>query len=209
MKIIVDADACPVKEIIISCAKKHALEVVMVCDVAHMLFYNEDFITVITVDQGADSADLAIANRTQADDICITQDYGLASLILAKKATVLHPNGFVYSQETIDRMLFERHLSREMRRQKKSRGGHIRKRTKEDDEKFLDALERAIQKIRLLLYKRVAVFFFYSGLIRAIPSSIATSATALATASATFLFKADGMIFSACSSSSEIIAAMA
>ena len=105
MKIIVDADACPVKEIIISCAKKHALEVVMVCDVAHMLFYNEDFITVITVDQGADSADLAIANRTQADDICITQDYGLASLILAKKATVLHPNGFVYSQETIDRGL--------------------------------------------------------------------------------------------------------
>ena len=146
MKIIVDADACPVKEIIISCAKKHDLEVVMVCDVAHMLFYNEPFASVVTVDQGADSADLAIANRTQANDICITQDYGLASLLLAKKATVLHHNGFFYTQENIDRMLFERHLSREMRRQKRSRGGHIRKRTKEDDEKFLDALERAIQK---------------------------------------------------------------
>ena len=146
MKIIVDADACPVKEIIISCAKKHALEVVMVCDVSHMLFYNEDFLTVVTVDQGADSADLAIANRTQAGDICITQDYGLASLLLAKKAIVLHHNGFFYTQENIDRMLFERHLSREMRRQKRSRGGHVRKRTKEDDEKFLQALERAIQK---------------------------------------------------------------
>ena len=146
MKIIVDADACPVKEIIISCAKKHGLEVVMVCDVAHMLFYNEDFLTVVTVDQGADSADLAIANRTQAGDICITQDYGLASLLLAKKAIVLHHNGFFYTQENIDRMLFERHLSREMRRQKRSRGGHVRKRTKEDDEKFLQALERAIQK---------------------------------------------------------------
>ena len=146
MKIIVDADACPVKEIIVGCAKKHKLEVVMVCDVAHMLFYNEDFVTTITVDQGADSADLAIANRTQAVDICITQDYGLASLLLAKKATVLHHNGFSYTQENIDRMLFERHLSREMRRQKRSRGGHVRKRTKEDDEKFLSALERAIQK---------------------------------------------------------------
>ena len=146
MKIIVDADACPVKEIIISCAKKHALEVVMVCDVAHMLFYNEDFLTVVTVDQGADSADLAIANRTQTGDICITQDYGLASLLLAKKAIVLHHNGFFYTQENIDRMLFERHLSREMRRQKRSRGGHVRKRTKEDDDKFLQALERAIQK---------------------------------------------------------------
>lgn len=144
MKILVDADACPVKEVILNCAKAHGLEVVMVCDVAHMLFYTEDFVTVITVDQGADSADLAIANRTEKHDICITQDYGLASLLLAKQATVLHPNGFFYTQENIDRMLFERHLSREMRRQKKSRGGHIRKRTKEDDEAFRSALERAI-----------------------------------------------------------------
>lgn len=146
MKIMVDADACPVKELIIGYAKKHGLEVIMVCDVAHILFYQEDFVTIVTVDQGADSADLAIANRTQRGDICITQDYGLASLLLAKKATVLHPNGFFYTQENIDRMLFERHLSREMRRQKKSRGGHIRKRTKEDDEKFLSALERAIER---------------------------------------------------------------
>ena len=146
MKIMVDADACPVKEIILDCAKKHGLEVIMVCDVAHMLFYNEDFVTIVTVDQGADSADLAIANRTQGGDICITQDYGLASLLLAKKATVLHPNGFFYTSENIDRMLFERHLSREMRRQKKSRGGHIRKRTKADDEKFLYVLERAIER---------------------------------------------------------------
>lgn len=145
MKIMVDADACPVKELIIDCAEKHGLEVIMVCDVAHILFYNEDFVTIVTVDQGADSADLAIANRTLAGDICITQDYGLASLLLAKKATVLHPNGFFFTSENIDRMLFERHLSREMRRQKKSRGGHIRKRTKEDDEKFLSALERAIK----------------------------------------------------------------
>ncbi len=145
MKIMVDADACPVKELIIDCAKKQGLEVIMVCDVAHILFYNEDFVTIVTVDQGADSADLAIANRTLAGDICITQDYGLASLLLAKKATVLHPNGFFFTSENIDRMLFERHLSREMRRQKKSRGGHIRKRTKEDDEKFLSALERAIK----------------------------------------------------------------
>ena len=146
MKIMVDADACPVKDLIISCAKKHGLEVVMVCDVAHILFYPEVFVTVVTVDQGADSADLAIANRTQTRDICITQDYGLASLLLAKKATVLPPNGFFYTQENIDRMLFERHLSREMRRQKKSRGGYIRKRTKEDNEKFLSALEGAIER---------------------------------------------------------------
>ena len=76
MKILVDADACPVKELIISCAKKHNLEVIMVCDVAHMLFYNEDFITTVTVDQGADSADLAIANRTARRPIAFTHRRG-------------------------------------------------------------------------------------------------------------------------------------
>ena len=146
MRILVDADACPVKDLIVCCAEKYHLEVIMVSDAAHIIFYDKPFVTSITVDQGADSADLAIANRTAAGDICITQDYGLASLLLAKKATILHPNGFFYTLENIDRMLFERHLSKEMRHQKKSRGGHIRKRTKEDDEKFLAVLEKAITK---------------------------------------------------------------
>lgn len=151
MKILVDADACPVKQEIVSCAAKHGLEVIMVCDVAHMLFYEEEFVTVVTVDQGADSADLAIANRTEPNDICVTQDYGLASLLLAKRAVVLHPNGFFYTAENIDRMLFERHLSKEMRRQKRSRGGHIKKRTKEADTAFLSALERTIENGKVFL----------------------------------------------------------
>ena len=58
MKILVDADACPVKEIIVRAAKKYEKEVLMVCDVAHQLFYEEPFVTVKTVDKGADSADL-------------------------------------------------------------------------------------------------------------------------------------------------------
>ena len=41
MKILVDADACPVKEIIVRAAKKYEKEVLMVCDVAHQLFYEE------------------------------------------------------------------------------------------------------------------------------------------------------------------------
>lgn len=144
MKILVDADACPVKDIIVACAKKDAIPVIMVTDVSHLLQYTETFVTVVTVDQGPDSADLAIANRTSAGDVCITGDYGLAALLLAKRAQVLHPNGFFYTSENIDRMLFERHLSREMRRQKKGRSGVIKKRTVEDDASFLTALKRAL-----------------------------------------------------------------
>ncbi len=146
MKVLVDADACPVKEIIVETAKKYNIEVYMVTDDAHVLYYPEENVHVVTVDQGADSADLAIANRTEKGDLCITADYGLATLILGKKALAIHPNGFFYTAENIERMLFERHLSREMRRQKKGRSGHIRKRTKEDDMAFLMVFEKAFKK---------------------------------------------------------------
>ena len=146
MKILVDADACPVKDIIVETSKKYNTEVYMVTDATHILFYPEENVHVVTVDKGADSADLAIVNRTEQGDICITADYGLATMILAKKATVIHPNGFFYTAENIDRMLFERHLSREMRRQKKGRTGHIRKRTKEDDTAFLNVFEKAVKQ---------------------------------------------------------------
>ena len=146
MKILVDADACPVKELIVRCAGKHHVPVVMVADAAHVFSHTEPFVSVVTVDKGADSADLALANRTQAGDITVTADYGLASLLLAKKAFVLHPNGFAFTLENIDRMLFERHLSAEMRRQKRSRGSHIKKRTKEEDEKFLSLLEKTLEQ---------------------------------------------------------------
>lgn len=144
MKIMVDADACPVKDHIVACAKKYNLEVYLVTDNSHILYYPQEFVHVLTVDQGADSADLVIANRTEKGDLCVTADYGLATLLLAKQATVLHPNGFFYTPETIDRMLFERHLSREMRRQKKGRSSKIAKRTKEDDMQFLKVFEQAI-----------------------------------------------------------------
>lgn len=146
MKILVDADACPVKEIILRKAKAHQMEVTMVCDVSHILSYDLPFVTVKTVDKGADSADLVLANLAQKEDICVTADYGLAALLLGKGAVVLHPNGFAYTQETIDRMLFERHLSREQRRQKKMKGGRIKKRTLEQDEAFTMLLENILHQ---------------------------------------------------------------
>lgn len=146
MKILVDADACPVKEIILQEAKAYSIEVVMVCDTAHQLWYDLPFVSVRTVDKGSDSADLVLANLAAKEDICVTADYGLAALFLAKGADVLHPNGFFYHQETIDRMLFERHLSKEMRRQKKRFSGHIKKRTAEQDAAFRQALERVLRE---------------------------------------------------------------
>lgn len=133
MNILVDADACPVKDIIVSSAKKYNIPVFMFVDTSHR--FTDDYSTVITVDKGADSVDFAIVNRITSGDICITQDYGLASMVLAKNAYAVHQNGFMYNTNNIDRMLFERHIGKEMRRAG-MRSNKFKPRTKGDNDKF-------------------------------------------------------------------------
>ena len=133
MDIFVDADACPVKEIIVGLAKKYNKKVYMFLDVSHS--YEDGYSTVLTFDKGADSVDFAIVNRIKENDVCVTQDYGLATMILAKKAYAVHQNGFEYNSSNIDQMLFERHIGKELRRAGKHGTKHKR-RSKENNENF-------------------------------------------------------------------------
>lgn len=146
MKILVDADACPVKDKIVALAQTYEIEIVMVCDTSHILEYEEEFVKVVVVDKGADSADIVIVNRAEQKDIAVTSDYGLAALLLGKKVIVLHPNGFRYQEETIDQLLFQRHLSKELRRKRRIRPPAIAKRTREDNLSFYQILEKIIQE---------------------------------------------------------------
>ncbi|MEI3509043.1 MAG: DUF188 domain-containing protein [Bacilli bacterium] len=54
-----------------------------------------DYSKIIYVDQGNDSVDLYIANTVKKDDIVITQDYGVATTVLAK-ADAINPKGLIY-----------------------------------------------------------------------------------------------------------------
>lgn len=143
MKILIDADACPVKEITVTEAKARKLEVVMVCDTSHII--NDGYSKTITVDKSADSADLKLINLLEKGDLVITQDYGVAAMALSKGGLALNQNGLVYTQENIDRLLFERHLSAKVRR---SGGKHKNapKRTKQDDINFLETLKGLLDK---------------------------------------------------------------
>ena len=143
MKILIDADACPVKEIAVKEAKIRKLEVVMVCDTSHII--NDGYSTIITVDKSADSADMKLVNIAQKGDIVITQDFGVAAMALSKGVYAINQNGMQYTQENIDRLLFERHLSAKVRR---SGGKHKnpQKRTKQDDMKFLESLIQLLDK---------------------------------------------------------------
>jgi len=133
VQILVDADACPVKEIIVKLAKRYKLPVVMLIDTSHQL--NDGYSTIITVDKARDSVDIALINMVKADDIVITQDYGVAAMALGKKAKALNQNGLIYNDNNIDELLFERHLGQKIRRAG-GRTTSVRKRTKEDDDKF-------------------------------------------------------------------------
>ena len=143
MRILVDADACPVKHIIIKVAKEHKLPVVMFIDTSHQL--DDGYSEVSTVDKQRDSVDIALINRTNSGDIVVTQDYGLAVMVLGKSARAINQNGMIYSPENIDRLLFERHFSQKIRRSGGRTSGP-RKRTKIDDERFETALRRMVRE---------------------------------------------------------------
>lgn len=143
MRILVDADACPVKRNIIEIAKSFAIPVIMILDTSHKL--DDGYSTVITVDKDKDNADYALMKMLSAEDIVVTQDFGLAAMALGKGAKALNQNGLIYTDDNIERLLFERFLGQKVRRAG-GRTNNPRKRSREDDEKFNQALLSLINR---------------------------------------------------------------
>ncbi|UOQ92225.1 YaiI/YqxD family protein [Halobacillus shinanisalinarum] len=144
MKIYVDADACPVKDIIISEGTNEDIPVILVTSFSH--YSNEEpqsGVETIYVDSDPEAADYRIMKLAKMGDIIITQDYGLASLGLAKGCTVLHHKGFSYTQENIDQLLQTRYLSAMARKSGKRTKGP-KPFTLEDKENFRGVFKKAI-----------------------------------------------------------------
>lgn len=117
MKILIDGDACPVKETIYQVSAENDCEVILVTSLSH--YSNKDLpehVKVVYVDEGADSADYRLVALTKGDDILVTQDYGLASLVLPKGVRVLHHLGYEYTATTINQLLESRYLGEQMRK---------------------------------------------------------------------------------------------
>ena len=133
IQILVDADACPVKQIIVRIAKELQIPVTMLSDTAHRL--GDGYSRIVTVDKEADSVDFALIGLLKSGDVVVTQDYGVAAMALGKGARVINQNGLVYSDANIDGLLMERHIGGKVRRA----GGRTKgppKRTAEDDARF-------------------------------------------------------------------------
>ncbi|WP_397537768.1 YaiI/YqxD family protein [Rummeliibacillus pycnus] len=143
-KICIDADGCPVVSETIQIAKEFQLEVIIFCDTSH--HFEIEGVKTVIVSKGADAVDFALVNQIHKGDITITQDYGLAAMVLARGAYVMNQNGLQYTSKNIDQLLYSRHFNQKIR-QAGGRTKGPKKRTKEINDKFIDNFRKLCEHV--------------------------------------------------------------
>lgn len=143
MKILIDADGCPVVDITINIAKENGVECLILCDTSHE--FEREGATTITVSKGADSVDFKIVNMVTSGDIVVTQDYGLAAMCLARRAVPVNQDGMVYDDSNIEGLLAQRHNARKIRMSGGKTSGNS-KRTSKQNCAFEVALKMLVKK---------------------------------------------------------------
>lgn len=113
MRILVDADACPVVDIIEELAMKHEIPVILFADTSHIFI--SDYSEVRVIDKGADAVDFAIMRVCQQGDIIVTHDYGVAAMALGMGVKAIHHTGREYTDDNIEQLLMDRHLAKKER----------------------------------------------------------------------------------------------
>ncbi|MDY2776760.1 MAG: DUF188 domain-containing protein [Collinsella sp.] len=163
--LFIDADACPVTREALACARAARIPVIIAGnstqnlerrirsgdphdaesargrDDRHPGFWVE----TLDVSTGADSADFAIVERLEPGDVVVTQDIGLASMVLGRGALAMGVRGHAYHKATIDMQLLIRHEERKVRRA----GGRTQGPaafTEDDRERFKRNLARMIDE---------------------------------------------------------------
>ncbi|PLR93831.1 YaiI/YqxD family protein [Bacillus sp. T33-2] len=111
-----DADSCPVKKEIVEITSPISITTLFVASYAHV---QNDLAgqNWVFVDSSKEAVDLYIMNHATCGDICVTQDIGLASTLLAKGVYVLSPRGILFDENEIQTALDMRYLSARARRQ--------------------------------------------------------------------------------------------
>lgn len=146
IEILVDADACPVKQEIYRVAGRYGLRVTLVAN-SWMRTPDDPRITLEVVEAGLDEADDRIVERVRPDDIVVTADIPLASRCLEKGARVLGTSGKPFTEDNIGGALATRDLLAELREAGAVTGGPPPL-AKADRSRFLQQLDETIQKIR-------------------------------------------------------------
>ena len=144
--ILVDADACPVKDEVYRVAERHAITVAVVANAA-ILVPRTPWIRRVVVAQGPDVADDWIAQRAGPGAIVVTTDVPLAARCVKAGASVIAPNGKAFTPASIGAALATRDLMDALRSAGEVTGGP-RPFAPRDRSAFLQALDVAIQRLK-------------------------------------------------------------
>ncbi|MCG7339779.1 YaiI/YqxD family protein [Staphylococcus sp. ACRSN] len=116
-RVIIDGDACPVTNSVIELTKGTGIFVIIVRSFSHYSTVMQPaHVDTIYVDDGPDAVDYRIVKLAKSKDVVITQDYGLASLLINKVHIVLHHKGFQFDDQNINTLLEQRHTSAQIRK---------------------------------------------------------------------------------------------
>lgn len=146
IRILVDADACPVKEEIYKVAFRHGAAVTIVSN-SPIRVPQHELIDRVVVGDGFDAADDWIAERAEADVVCITADILLADRCLKAGATVIAPTGKLFTQASIGSAIAARAIMADLRAGGEQLGGPAPF-SKTDRSRFLSALDEALVRLK-------------------------------------------------------------
>lgn len=140
--ILVDADACPVKEEIYKVAFRRGVPVTLVSN-SYFRIPEHDLVSRVVVSDGFDAADDHIADKANAQSVIITADILLADRCIKAGATVIAPNGKPFTADSIGGAIATRAIMADLRGGGDQIGGPPPFR-KEDRSRFLSALDEAL-----------------------------------------------------------------
>ena len=145
--ILVDADACPVKEEIYKVAYRHGAAVRIVAN-AFIRVPAHPLIERVTVGSGFDAADDWIAEAAGARSVVVTGDILLADRCLKKGATVLSNSGKPFTTASIGGAIATRAIMADLRAGMDGPGGGPAPFSKQDRSRFLSALDEALVRLK-------------------------------------------------------------
>lgn len=148
LRILVDADACPVKDEIYKVALRLEVPVVIVAN-SYIRIPEHPLISRKIVSDGFDAADDWIAEEANAASLVITSDIPLADRALKAGAKVLAPNGKAFTPDSIGGALATRAIMADLRVGVAGIGaGGPAPFSKADRSRFLSALDTALMALK-------------------------------------------------------------
>ena len=146
LRILVDADACPVKDEVYRVAARYKLKVYVVAN-SPILVPRAPSLVRIVVGMGADVADDWIVEQAGPGAVVITSDVPLASRCVKKTAEVLAPTGNPFSENSIGMALATRNLMDQLRSAGQTTGGPPPFGPR-DRSRFLGALDNLVTRLK-------------------------------------------------------------